>query len=641
MDREVERREREGSASGTIDRTQAGVDDKHTNSNSTSVSIDTISVPPSNSPMMSFTAAAATEGPHIRSTPITRKISKAKMRVPVHTCSQCPKTFSRAEHLRRHQLSHLPPDLFCPIENCNKAFHRKDLLGRHIQRHELDAQSRINPSSSSQSTPHLVEEDWNHIDLGFDGYTSSNASSSCLSSSTAPTSVTGGGTEQRAANEAFIDLLYSAVDLRKLMQPALKDGYTDPKKLTAKLRKLLKLFGQDLTAELRYPESTRIGGFFKKSSKLLSFEITNGLSKEEREDGSERPAVSKEPDLVSEGDELDDSSSEDEPSVQPDMLSIQSLVASTNSFSAFLTRLVDLVNPSFESRLKRLAKSQAKELSDSESKRVAETVSELLYSKPVKISLTESERTSWLNKSTSAFKAALLNEWDCWPFTEPQLQPPPNFATLSWICLCGDIRRQVVPMAFARRVVKIRAQTLPVSSAPTGASANFFKGHSEPSLSQTAVHGVYKYQQPSIQQVTPGETSIISRALPATISMPSTSRYIMFFVDSGGLKLSAIESKSLCNEQLFRQMRSEFRRIKGWFKTRFGLMTFSHCDFYQFEQWHPERYCERRNGVPPIFDKDYFYQPRPLDEPPLSKHEFYDRFYERIRSEPCLWGEKT
>lgn len=136
-------------------------------------------------------------------------------------------------------------------------------------------------------------------------------------------------------------------------------------------------------------------------------------------------------------------------------------------------------------------------------------------------------------------------------------------------------------MAFARRVVKIRAQTLPVSSAPTGASPNFLKGHSEPSPSQTAVHGVYKYQQSSIQQTTPGETSIISRALPATISMPSTSRYIMFFVDSGGLKLSAIESKSLCNEQLFRQMRSEFRRIKGWFKTWFGLMTFSHCDFYQ------------------------------------------------------------
>lgn len=139
----------------------------------------------------------------------------------------------------------------------------------------------------------------------------------------------------------------------------------------------------------------------------------------------------------------------------------------------------------------------------------------------------------------------------------------------------------MVPKAFAQRVVNIREQTLPVSSAPGRASPNFFKGQPEPSLCQNSVHGIYKYPQPPTQHATPGQTSIMSSALPATISMPSTSRYIMFSVDSGGLKLSAIESKSLCNEQLFRQMRSEFRRIKGWFKTWFGLMTFSHCDFYQ------------------------------------------------------------
>ncbi|KAG4260818.1 hypothetical protein FPRO03_02641 [Fusarium proliferatum] len=552
MDREVERREREGRTSGTIDQTQAEMDDKLTNSNLRNVSIDTTSMPPSNSPIISFTAASATEEPHLKEVPITRKITKVKRGVPLHSCSQFPKIFSRAEFLRRHQLSHSPPDLFCPFQGCNKTFHRKDLLDRHIEKHEQESHSRINPRSSSQSTPHLIEEDWNHIDLGFDGYTSSNASSSCLSSSTAPTSVAGGGTEQRVANDAFIDLLYSAVDLRKLMQPALKDGNTDPKKLTAKLQKLLKLFGQDLTAELRYPEATRIGW-----------------------DGSERPAVSKEPDLVSEGDELDDSSSEDESSVQPDMLSIHSLVASTNSFNAFITRLVDLVNPSFESRLKRLAKSQTKELNDSESKRVAETVSELLYSKPVNIDLEESERRSWLAESRSEFKAALSNEWDCWPFTEPQLQPPPDFATLSWICVCGDIRRQVVPKAFAQRVVNIREQTLPVSSAPGGASPNFSKGHTEPSPGQNSVHGISKYPQPPTQHATPGQTSIMSSALPATILMPSTSRYVMFFVELEGLKLSAIESKPLCNEKLFRQMRSEFRRTKGWFKTWFGLMTFS------------------------------------------------------------------
>ncbi|KAF5626498.1 C2H2 zinc finger transcription factor [Fusarium tjaetaba] len=90
--------------------------------------------PSSHTPMRPFTGAATGEA-HVKLTPITRKISKAKKGVPVHTCNQCPKTFSRAEHLRRHQLSHSAPDLFCPVENCNKTFHRKDLLDRHVQRH--------------------------------------------------------------------------------------------------------------------------------------------------------------------------------------------------------------------------------------------------------------------------------------------------------------------------------------------------------------------------------------------------------------------------------------------------------------------------------------------------------------------------
>jgi hypothetical protein len=53
----------------------------------------------SNTPMRPFPATASGES-HVRLTPITRKISKAKKGVLVHNCDQCPKTFSRAEHLR-------------------------------------------------------------------------------------------------------------------------------------------------------------------------------------------------------------------------------------------------------------------------------------------------------------------------------------------------------------------------------------------------------------------------------------------------------------------------------------------------------------------------------------------------------------
>ncbi|KAM3481881.1 hypothetical protein MY5147_000466 [Beauveria neobassiana] len=103
-------------------------------------------------PMM---PAGTTGEPGVKLTPITGRVSRAKKGVPVHTCEICrpPKTFSRAEHLRRHQLSHKPPDLTCSVPGCNKAFHRKDLLERHQQRHEQDEQLASDDPRLHESSP--------------------------------------------------------------------------------------------------------------------------------------------------------------------------------------------------------------------------------------------------------------------------------------------------------------------------------------------------------------------------------------------------------------------------------------------------------------------------------------------------------
>ncbi|KAH7149676.1 hypothetical protein B0J13DRAFT_621507 [Dactylonectria estremocensis] len=116
------------------------------------------SIPPSNSPMRPFTNNMGSSEPRVKLTPITGKISKAKKGVPVHNCDQCPKTFTRAEHLRRHQLSHAAPDLRCHFPSCGKTFFRKDLLDRHLQRHEQEDMAKdVKPSSrrrSSKSSTH-------------------------------------------------------------------------------------------------------------------------------------------------------------------------------------------------------------------------------------------------------------------------------------------------------------------------------------------------------------------------------------------------------------------------------------------------------------------------------------------------------
>ncbi|KAH8127574.1 hypothetical protein ACSS6W_006736 [Trichoderma asperelloides] len=85
----------------------------------------------------------------VKLTPITGRVSRAKKGVPVHTCDTCrpPKTFTRAEHLRRHQLGHQPPELSCTVSGCKKVFHRKDLLDRHLQRHG-EQEGRLKRDSS-------------------------------------------------------------------------------------------------------------------------------------------------------------------------------------------------------------------------------------------------------------------------------------------------------------------------------------------------------------------------------------------------------------------------------------------------------------------------------------------------------------
>ncbi|KAM4066005.1 fungal specific transcription factor [Hirsutella rhossiliensis] len=89
----------------------------------------------------------------VKLTPITGRVSRAKKGLAVHICELCrpPKTFTRAEHLRRHQLSHQPPDLRCQVPGCDKVFHRKDLLERHQQRHS-DQDERHAPDARRRSS---------------------------------------------------------------------------------------------------------------------------------------------------------------------------------------------------------------------------------------------------------------------------------------------------------------------------------------------------------------------------------------------------------------------------------------------------------------------------------------------------------
>ncbi|KAJ4218932.1 hypothetical protein NW759_008085 [Fusarium solani] len=53
----------------------------------------------------------------------------------------CGRTYSRAEHLQRHQLNHSPKEIYyCDYPGCSFTFVRKDLYARHKLRHERQVQ---------------------------------------------------------------------------------------------------------------------------------------------------------------------------------------------------------------------------------------------------------------------------------------------------------------------------------------------------------------------------------------------------------------------------------------------------------------------------------------------------------------------
>ncbi|TGO85749.1 hypothetical protein BPOR_0367g00010 [Botrytis porri] len=128
----------------------------------------------------------------IKYTPVTGRISRAKKGIPVHTCDDCRKTFTRAEHLRRHKLSHGKPAYPCTFEDCERTFHRPDLLARHLNRHETqgekaykssDPRSRAS-SSASESAPVKLEPTSHGISMALGQISSENPTTPRISAGT-------------------------------------------------------------------------------------------------------------------------------------------------------------------------------------------------------------------------------------------------------------------------------------------------------------------------------------------------------------------------------------------------------------------------------------------------------------------------
>ena len=87
---------------------------------------------------VAFTTTSASTPDKKTSTPGTRRSTPSRRYPCVYP--DCGKSYSRAEHLHRHELNHNPKEILsCDIAGCRQRFVRKDLLDRHKERHAAGA----------------------------------------------------------------------------------------------------------------------------------------------------------------------------------------------------------------------------------------------------------------------------------------------------------------------------------------------------------------------------------------------------------------------------------------------------------------------------------------------------------------------
>ncbi|RSL73984.1 hypothetical protein CEP53_000607 [Fusarium sp. AF-6] len=284
---------------------------------------------------------------------------------------------------------------------------------------------------------------------------------------------------------------------------------------------------------------------------------------------------------------------------------------------------------SFASHLRELIKEHSRRMEDSHGLRqIQDVTSEIIYSRPRSISILGSPRG---DLTTSLKTVSLLTLWLTailiigglefpfylleWLFSlaifsvyfrQEAIQVikqalsfqfkinllrglPSGHVIVAWNCICGDTRTAVVPESFAESLVQIRKQTLPMSpssittAAPGTHSAIPTHATSSGHQSNLQAQSAHNFQPVSQNPTVPAQwIAVKPTGLLNATPMPAVDRYVLLM----------------------------------------------------FEAWTRERYCERGRGIPPASESGYFYMPRPMDdEPPISKHEFYDRFYRRITTE--------
>ncbi|KAF4959860.1 hypothetical protein FGADI_1363 [Fusarium gaditjirri] len=229
--------------------------------------------------------------------------------------------------------------------------------------------------------------------------------------------------------------------------------------------------------------------------------------------------------------------------------------------------------------------------------------------------------------------------WDWWPFKPPEVPLRRGYMRMNWICHCG--KRFWVDITPSQAQVIERMVKSPTTSAEDHCKATharrntlqrvttWFKWNSETIL-PVSTPVSKDSQQPSgvggnnriRHGVATTEQNIVP---PVTID----DLRIVFGVPMGPKTLHVVPIpvyQPVSN--VFPQLKAEYRRMRGRWRTWFSFWQLSHCNFVKFESIAHNIAVACGQDLPKASDLDYDYTPKPPQAsiPPVHPHIFEAAF---------------
>ncbi|KAI1880578.1 hypothetical protein JX265_000818 [Neoarthrinium moseri] len=332
-------------------------------------------------------------------------------------------------------------------------------------------------------------------------------------------------------------------------------------------------------------------------------------------------------------------------------LILQTKVMGSNALACLPRNIRDLIDPPFVLLASKLVDQALQQRIQQETGfddykvELLSIVAELAHSRPSHLGVETGGQNSWANSAKLGVERVTGESWNWWPLSRPDKPLRAGEAQIIWTCNCGDYRSANVPRRLAQNLKRVVENYFPNQSQPSGSelAGEVLQLAALPPVEESSTQA-----RPSNSSPTGDPAQTNAHAAPPEHIQSNQSegkygeedktrpRYIFLMVNSGRFHLGQLQANKFDTGTFAKELRAEYKKLRGFWRQWLSISTFSHCDFVKFEKFCPSQYAHRGTGLPDRdpHAKDYYYHPRPpqCSNPPISPEEFRHIFYFYARS---------